>query len=169
MGSASTQLDRSGVTATWATRLTSQQPPVSIWMSVLCLQSPVTSCVKTPRAVISAPAPEDTACSQMERPAKIWTSALPSSTTVSSSVSTPLGASPASVLQALPSTRRLALIIMNVQLRIPCVVLVLLASTHPAVSTVNAATVSHWTPQGWSVRMWMSAAVTTAVSMAVRT
>lgn len=40
-------------------------------MSALCLPSPVTSCVKTQRAATSAPAPEDTACSQMERPAKV--------------------------------------------------------------------------------------------------
>lgn len=42
-----------------------------IWMSVLCLQSPVTSCVKIQRAAISAPALEDTAYNQMERPAEV--------------------------------------------------------------------------------------------------
>lgn len=42
-----------------------------IWMSVLCLQSPVTSCVKIQRVAISAPALEDTAYSQMERPAEV--------------------------------------------------------------------------------------------------
>lgn len=42
-----------------------------IWMSAPSLRNPVTSCVKTPRAATSAPAPEDTPCSQMERPAKV--------------------------------------------------------------------------------------------------
>lgn len=39
---------------------------------MLCLRSPVTSCVKTQKAATSAPAPEDTAYSQMERPAKVY-------------------------------------------------------------------------------------------------
>lgn len=42
-----------------------------IWMSALCLQSPVISCVKTQKAATSAPAPEVTPYSQMERPAKV--------------------------------------------------------------------------------------------------
>lgn len=42
-----------------------------IWMSALCLRSPVISCVKTQKAATSAPAPEVTPYSQMERPAKV--------------------------------------------------------------------------------------------------
>lgn len=40
-------------------------------MSVLCLQSLVISCVKTQKVATSAPAPEVTPYSQMERPAKV--------------------------------------------------------------------------------------------------
>jgi len=138
-------------------------------MSALFLPSPVTSCVKTQRAATSAPAPEDTACSQMERPAKIWMSVQPSSITASSSVSTPSEASPASVLLASPSTRLPVSITTSVQVRAVCVVHRPLASTHLVASTVNALKVSPWTPQDWSVRMWMSVAVTTAASTAVRT
>lgn len=40
-------------------------------MSALCLRSLVTSCVKTQKAVTSAPAPEATAYSRTERLAKV--------------------------------------------------------------------------------------------------
>lgn len=42
-----------------------------MWMNAPCLRNLVTSCVKTLKAAICAPAPEDTAYNQMERRAKV--------------------------------------------------------------------------------------------------